>query len=142
MTKIIFTERLSESMVTKPIAVTLHDENWEFAEGHLMHLREDKPKLMNALLFSGEMGAYLNLLGRLNSKMKELYLQINTDDYLNAEEYRFIEKEDLVKMAKTDAEEATDTCFFYEDGEGEKLFMERLKKSLVSLNSGKSSPEE
>ena len=61
---------------------------------------------------------------------------------MNAEEYRFIEKEDLVKMEKTDAEEATDTCFFYEDGEGEKLFMERLKKSLVSLNSGKSSPEE
>ena len=115
MTKIIFTEQLSESMVTKPIAVTLHDENWEFAEGHLMHLREDKPKLMNALLLCGEMGAYLNLLGKLNATLKDFYLEEYKLAYGEVREDGIWVDEVFIPAIEESAEEAADILFFYEE---------------------------
>ena len=75
MTKIVFTEALDEWTEARPISITVHEQYWEFAEFHLNYLRNEKPELMNTLLLCGEMGAYLNLLGKLNATLKDFYLE-------------------------------------------------------------------
>jgi|GEM_PF-1629769 len=115
MTKIIYTEKLEDGLTAKPVAVAVHDEYWDFAEFHLNCLRDEKPELMNALLLCGEMGAYLNLLGKLNATLKDFYLEEYKLAYGEVREDGIWVDEVFIPAIEENAEEAADILFFYEE---------------------------
>lgn len=115
MTKIVFTEALDEWTEARPISITVHEQYWEFAEFHLNYLRDEKPELMNALLLCGEMGPYLNLLGKLNATLKDFYLEEYKLAYGEVREDGIWIDEVFIPAIEESAEEAADICFFYED---------------------------
>lgn len=112
MTKIIYTEALDQWTEARPVAITVHDEYWDFAECHLDYLRAEKPELMNALLLCDEMGAYLNLLGKLNAELKKLYSEKYRTEY---SQLSFMDENDLMQLAGEEAQEEAGCSFFYED---------------------------
>ncbi len=115
MTKIIYTEKLEDWMAAKPVAVQVRDEYWNFAEFHLDYLRNEKPELLNALLHCGEMGAYLNLLGKLNATLKELYRKKYILSYGEIRENGIWVDDEFMPVIEENAEAAADCSFFYEE---------------------------
>ena len=115
MTKIVFTEALDEWTEARPISITVHEQYWEFAEFHLNYLRAEKPDLLNALLLCGEMGAYLNLLGKLHGILRKFYLEEYKLAYGEVREDGIWVDEVFMPAVEEDAEAATDYCFFYEE---------------------------
>lgn len=113
MTKLIFPVECDRYIPKKPYAVTYDDKYEDFAFSHLLYLREEKPELLNALLFYDELGNYLNLLGRLEAVLREFYYERLEEVDYEDDEYAEVMKE----MAKEDAETEIFGYFLYDERE-------------------------
>lgn len=99
----------------QPVAVTYHKEYEDFARFTFSYLKIEKPRLFDALLFSGEMGSCINLMARLETAFKEA-VKLNYC-YEHGEQTEDGFHLDEIYEAMMEEEIAMETCvyFFFED---------------------------